>query len=216
MSREKEERMKERGVIAGRIAAVLLCVTLAGCEERIEKGPTEPVINKQGADWTLDLPGKMKKAIRKFNPGFRAWELKDYSPRIRDSYKKSGPRESPFALIVDANQDGSADVIIDGHDAKRDLLIGVVSDGGGYKVHLIRENELSNPAAIENWNDKKKEKGLNYFLWLNKDGANAQNKSLIFVLGYPQVEFEDGTATDGAIVDYLYENGEFREKVNEL
>jgi hypothetical protein len=142
--------------------------------------------------------------------------MKDFTPRIRDSYKKSDLKESPFALIVDANNDGRLDVIIDGHDKKRDLLIGVVSDRDRYKVHVIRENALSDPRTLESWNDRKKETGLNYYLWLNKSGTDAKIKSLIFKVAYPQVEFEDGTATDGALVDYLYENGEFKEQVNEL
>ncbi len=170
----------------------------------------EPVINKQDANWTLELPENIKKAILEFNPAFRPWELKDYSPRIRKEYKKADPRESPFALIVDANHDGRADVIIDGHDKKRDLLVAVVSDHDQYKVHIIKEDKLSDPKTTENWNDKKKEKGLNYYLWLNKDGSGG------FQVGYPQVEFEDGTATDGALVEYLYENGGLREKINEL
>jgi len=176
----------------------------------------EPVIKKQGAGWTLELPENIKKAIQEFDPDFRPWELKDYSLRIRGSYNRADPRESPFALIVDANHDGRLDVIIDGHDKKRDLLIGVVSDHDQYKVHIIKEGRLSDPKSIENWNDKKKEKGLNYYLWLNKNGTDEQIKSLIFKVGYPQVEFEDGTATDGAIVDYIYENDAFNEKVNEL
>ena len=177
---------------------------------------TEPVINKQATAWSLELPDNIKKAIQEFDPDFRHWEFKDYTPRIRDSYKRADPRESPFALIVDANQDGRLDVIIDGHDKKRDLLIGVVSDRDRYKVHIIKEDRLSNPGTIENWNERKKEIGLNYFLWLNKSGTDAQNKSLIFKVGYPQTELEDGTTTDGAIVDYLYENGAFRENVNIL
>jgi hypothetical protein len=176
----------------------------------------EPVIKKQGPDWTLELPENMQKAIRSFNSDFRPWEMKDYTPRIRDSYKKSDPKESPFALIVDANQDGRPDVIVDGHDKKLDLLIGVVSDQDRYRVHVIRENVLSDPRTLEKWNDRKKETGLNYYLWLNKSGTDAKIKSLIFKVGYPQVEFEDGTATDGAIVDYFYENGEFKEQVREL
>ena len=170
----------------------------------------EPVIKKQGSNWTLELPENIQKAIRDFNPEFRPWELKDYSPRIRKEYKKAAPMESPFALIVDANHDGKADVIIDGHDKKRDLLVAVVSDHDQYKVHIIKEDKLSDPKTIENWNEKKKEKGLNYYLWLSKNGAS------VFQVGYPQVEFEDGTAADGALVEYLYENGGFKEKVNEL
>jgi hypothetical protein len=207
-------QMNRRGFILVSLFLFFLSVAVVGCERAADA--VDPVINKQGPNWTVGLSEKMKKAIREFDPDFLPWELKDYSPRIRDSYKESGPHESPFALIVDANRDGKPDVIIDGHDKKKDLLIGIVSDHNKYKVHTIRENELSNPAAIENWNDKKKEQGLNYFLWLNKDGTDAQNEFMIFKVGYPQVEFPDGTATDGAIVDYIYENGEFREKVNEL
>lgn len=191
---------------------VMIFTFFIACESAV---PTALAIKKQGTNWTLELPKNIRKAIQTFDADFRPWELKDYSPRIRNSYKESDPKESPFALIVDINNDGTLDVIIDGHDKKRDLLISAVSDHARYKIHIIKEDTLSDPKTIENWNEKKKEKGLNYFLWLNKDKTGV-NKSIIFQVAYPQVEFEDGTATDGAIVEYLYEHGEFKQQVNEL
>jgi len=202
--------MNKRSLFSVFLSVIFIFVI--ACESAV---PAAPAIKKQGANWTLELPENIRKAIQAFDADFRPWELKDYSPRIRNSYKESDPKESPFALIVDINNDGALDVIIDGHDKKRDLLISAVSDHTRYKVHIIKEGALSDPKTIENWNEKKKETGLNYYLWLNKDKTDV-NKSVIFQVGYPQVEFEDGTATDGALIEYLYEHGEFQQKVNEL
>jgi hypothetical protein len=53
-------------------------------------------------------------------------------------------------LILDANRDSVLDVILDGHDKQKSILIGVISNKGDYRVLSIKESELVDPKSIKN------------------------------------------------------------------
>ncbi|HKX28164.1 MAG TPA: hypothetical protein VJ302_10750 [Blastocatellia bacterium] len=160
----------------------------------------------------LVLPEKMKAAVNKFNPKFAVWRLQDYAPQIArgDQYAKPASC-APFAVIVDVNKDGILDVILDGHDDQKKLLIGVVSDKQGYRVIKIYEDELIAPKTIKNSFDGKQEFGLGYYL-INGDG-----RRVIFEIHTPQQSDAKGELlTDGSITEYSYKKGKFIESTQIL
>ena len=169
----------------------------------------EPVINKdQGI---IVLPPKMKKAIEAFNPDFEMWKIEDYTPKVvNDDPQKDNPKKLPFALIVDANKDNIPDVILDGHDDKKALLIGVISKDDEYRVLIIEKKKLVNPRTIENMFEGKKEYGLSYFLWTLETRKEMQEKNEVFMIGYPQQTTADGELlNDGSFAIYSYFNNKF-------
>jgi hypothetical protein len=168
-----------------------------------------PVIKKdQGI---IVLPQKMKKAIQGFNPDFEMWKFEDYTPTIlNEDHEENNPRKLPFALIVDANKDNIPDVILDGHDKERALLVGVISENDEYRVLIIQEKKLVSPRTIENMFEGKKEYGLSYYLWTLKETTETKQKNEVFMIGYPQQTTADGELlNDGSIVTYRYLNGKF-------
>jgi len=168
-----------------------------------------PVIKKdQGI---IVLPQKMKKAIQGFNPDFEMWKLEDYTPTIlNEDHEEDNPRKLPFALIVDANKDKIPDVILDGHDKERALLIAVISENDEYRVLIIDEKKLVSPGTIENMFEGKKEYGLSYYLWTLKETPETKERNEVFMIGYPQQTTADGELlNDGSFITYRYFNGKF-------
>ena len=168
-----------------------------------------PVIKKdQGI---IVLPPKIKKAIEAYTPDFEMWKLEDYTPTIlNEDHQKNNRRKLPFALIVDANKDNIPDVILDGHDKEKCLLIGVISNNGGYRVLTIEEKKLISPRTMQNMFQGKKEYGLSYFLWTLEEKEETKKTNEIFMVGYPQQTTADGKLlNDGAFLIYRYLNKKF-------
>ena len=191
-----------------KVIFLILFVSFTACS--FAPSNQAPVINKdQGI---IVLPPKMKKAIQGFNPDFEMWKLEDYSPKIlNDDHQKDNPRKLPFALIVDANKDKVPDVILDGHDKEKALLIGVISENDEYRVLLIDKRKLYNPRTIENIFEGKKEYGLIYYLWTLEDRKETNGKNEIFMVAYPQQTTVDGELlTEGYILEYRYSSGKFQ------
>ncbi|MGE5812195.1 MAG: hypothetical protein ACM339_11875 [Ignavibacteria bacterium] len=173
----------------------------------------KPFISYLNGKYVLNLPENMRFALKNFNPDFEQWKTEDYTSAVLKDVKDDGnPNRTPFALIVDANQDNIPDVIIDGHDKKNSLLICLISDREGFKVISIEKNSFCIPSEIINFNDGKKETGLNYFLWpAEQETLSDSSGFFIFTLGFPQQTNGDGELlNDGGIIDYYFENGSFR------
>ena len=190
-----------------KIIFLIFIVSLTACS--FAESNQQPVINKdQGI---IVLPQEMKKAIEAFNPDFEMWKLEDYTPTIlKEDHQKDNPQKLPFALIVDANEDNMPDVILDGHDKEKCLLIGVISNNGGYRVLTIEEKELVSPRTIQNMFQGKKEYGLSYFLWTLEEKKETEKTNEIFMIGYPQQTTADGKLlNDGAFLVYRYLNEKF-------
>jgi hypothetical protein len=190
-----------------KIIFLIFIVSLTACS--YAESNQHPVIDKdQGI---IVLPQKMKKAIEAFNPDFEMWKLEDYTPTIlKEDHQKHNPQKLPFALIVDANEDNMPDVILDGHDKEKCLLIGVISNNGGYRVLTIEEKKLVSPRTIQNMFQGKKEYGLSYFLWTLEEKKETKKTNEIFMIGYPQQTTADGKLlNDGAFLVYRYLNEKF-------
>ena len=147
------------------------------------------------------LNDQMSLALKKFNPRFEAWKPADYAPAIQKSAIED--KRLPYALILDLNKDKKNDLILDGHDDKNNLLIGILSNPEGYSVIVIFETELVSPKELVHWDSGKKQFGLNYYLWPNAEGPG-------FTLGYPQEEDAKGElAGDAGMGEYIFKNGKF-------
>jgi hypothetical protein len=173
----------------------------------------KPFISYLNGKYVLNLPESMRYALKNFNPDFEQWKTENYTSAVLKDVKEDGnPKRAPFALIIDANKDNIPDVIIDGHDKKNSLLICLISINEDFKVISIEENAFCIPAEIINFNDGKKETGLNYFLWPTEPEALSDSSGFyIFTLGFPQQTNGDGELlNDGGIIDYYFENGSFR------
>jgi hypothetical protein len=190
-----------------KIIFIIFFISLTACS--FAESNEAPVINKEQG--IIVLPQKMKTAIEAFNPDFEMWKLEDYAPTIlNEDHQKDSPQKLPFALIVDANKDNVPDVILDGHDKEKALLIGVISNNDAYQVLTIEEKKLVSPRTIQNMFEGKKEYGLSYFLWTLEKGKETKEKNEVFMIGYPQQTTADGKLlNDGAFLIYLYLNKKF-------
>lgn len=170
--------------------------------------PLGPVVSRKGEVYELKLPAAIKKALANFNPRFQTWKATDYAPEVRHGgHQEKLKNRAPFALVTDANGDGKADLILDGYDQQKSLLIGVVSKGSQYEVLILRESELVDPQTLECQFEGKKQRGFAYYLWLVEKKSP---DSPIFRLAWPQQSNAAGELlNDGGTVDYYFKAGRF-------
>ena len=190
---------------------ILFMIILHNVSAESCKQEEQPNIEYKKGEYILNLPSKMKSALANFNASFVHWKTKDYTSKILSDMKKDDSHRAPFALIVDANKDGKPDVILDGHDNKKSMLICILSVGTEYNVLLIYEHLKLSPGEIENYNDGKKEYGLNYYLWINRQDTG--DDDAVFTKAIPQQSDAKGNLLkDGVLIDYHYKDGKFLEE----
>lgn len=171
---------------------------------------SQPTIVRDQGTIALVLPPSMKEVLANYNSTFRIWDYDDYTERIKGlDLIDTSDNHSPFALIVDANGDGMADVILAGRNDTSDQILCVLSKGNGYLVMTIENyGILSNPKTEEHYDEGKKEYGLNTCLSLYTFERSSRNP--IFELQIPQESDINGNLIhDGAIITYYFENGTF-------
>lgn len=170
--------------------------------------PLGPVMSRKGEVYELKLPATVKKALANFNPRFHPWKATDYAAEGRHGgHQEKLKNRAPFALVVDANGDGKDDLILDGHDHQKSLLIGVVSKGSRYEVLILRESELVDPQTLECQFGGNKQWGFAYYLWL---AEKKSPDSPIFRLAWPQQSNAAGELlNDGGTVGYYFKEGRF-------
>ena len=176
----------------------------------IESVVSQPTIVRDHGTIIVALPPSMKEVLTNYDSTFRIWDYDDYTERIKAlDLIDTSDNHSPFALIVDANGDGMADVILAGHTDTSDQILCILSKGNGYSVIKIEEYEmLSNPKTEEHYDEGKKEYGLNTCLSLYTFERSSRNP--IFELQIPQESDINGNLmNDGAIITYYFENGTF-------
>ncbi len=157
----------------------------------------------------LMINKEMTSALKRFNNKFVHWKTNDYSRKVHMNALER--KAVPWALALNVNGDKRNDIVLDGHDDKQSMLICLISEPAGYRVEVIKETPLENPRTIKSWNDGKKEKGLNYFLWPNSQSSTS------FTKAYPQQTDTSGKLlNDGVMYDYIFENAKFQEKYQVL
>jgi len=168
-----------------------------------------PFIHFESGHHLLTLSEKMKAALAAYNPSFKSWRTEDYTQSIVESLKHDGEDSAPFAFIKDINQDGQLDVILDGFNGEKPEIIAIISSDDEYQVkHVTFLPTSSDPKTITSMNDGVEEQGLNYLLWPNKDEkTQAVN---IFTVATPQeTNLKGELLSDGGLIDFHFENGEF-------
>jgi hypothetical protein len=100
-----------------------------------------PRIEGRAEGPVLVLPAEMKRALRKAIPGFRPWRQSDYSVDIVQSVP---PTDSSalFAAVGDMNGDGRTDVVVQGHDSTRAMLVALMTEADSVRVLIIEEGSL--------------------------------------------------------------------------
>lgn len=143
----------------------------------------------------------MRKALDGTAPGFATWKTADYTPAVR---KDAAERKAvPWALELDVNGDGKTDLLLDGHDRKRSLLVCLVSKGTAYQAVQVESSELVVPSWLISYDDGKQAVGLSYFLWPLADRKG-------FTKGIPQSSDAQGELLgEGSSTDYRYRKGRF-------
>ncbi len=146
------------------------------------------------------LGDEVAAALRAFNPRFEIRSAEEYTPTVRAVAAASD--RTPFMLHLDLNRDGVVDFVVDGHDDRQSMLVGLLSEQDGYRVIVIRTGDLLEPQEIESWSDGVKQTGLHYSLWPNGETG--------FTLAFPQQSAADGTLlNDGVMIDYSFSDDVF-------
>jgi len=81
----------------------------------------------------LKPTSEMAAALGKYSPDFVAWKIEDYPPERIKNYPYSD-KSLPYAVKGDFNGDGIEDMAVAGHDKDSNLVLGVLSSDGGYRV----------------------------------------------------------------------------------
>jgi hypothetical protein len=171
-----------------------------------------PTIVGTGPSERLVMPSAMVDAIRKVAPGFVPWQMKDYLPRVRQTFRGSGALAAPFAVISDINRDGVQDLVVDGHAKDQYVTVAVLSSGNGFAAQIIDQGPLLLPADNRDvGEDGKISTGLNRFLSFSGD-LKSRDRSYAFEVNYAQIQTPDGSLTDVAVEEYYYRKGKFRSK----
>lgn len=100
--------------------------------------PPLPRIEVRAEGPVLVLPAEMKRALRKTIPGFRPWRQSDYSAEIVESVPPTDS-SSLFAAIGDMNGDGRTDVVVQGRDSTRAMIIALMTDADSVRVVNIED-----------------------------------------------------------------------------
>ena len=171
---------------------------------------SKPTIVRDPRTVTVVLPPSMKEVLSHYDSTFRIWKYDDYTERIKElDLIDTSDNHSPFALIVDANGDGIADVILAGRNDTSEQILCILSEGKGYAVMKIEDHGiLPDPKTEEHYDEGKKEYGLNTCLGLFRFEKSARNP--VFEVKIPQESDSNGNLlNDGAIITYYFENGTF-------
>ena len=193
---------------------IILSVCLS-FSSAISAEANSPVIVRKGETYELVLPPAIKKTLAQFNSRFKTWQATDYALEVRHGgHQEKFNNRAPFALITDINGDGITDLILDGHDDKKNLLLGIVSKASKYTVTVIRESDRGDPQTLNNEFEGKKQKGLAYYLWLEEKREPGMP---LFSLAWPQQTSRSGKLLgDGGVVQYHFKNGKFEEEIIEM
>ena len=72
-----------------------------------------PQFQRTEDGFQLHVPSATVRALQAAAPGFRPWNLADYSPEVRSQYTFT-MRQAPWAVIGDFDGDGWCDLVVDG------------------------------------------------------------------------------------------------------
>jgi len=134
--------------------ALVLWLALAGCDDErpassnidepavaTPRGDITPRIEQRAEGPMLVLPSRMQEAVLTAVPRFRHTPLSDFHPDIVQ-FAPPTERSAPFAAIGDFNGDGRADVVVEGRDSRRSLLLVLLTEGDSVRVVRLKERSV--------------------------------------------------------------------------
>lgn len=132
------------GAILGVALTVMPATGTAQRRVRPDDDPRPGIYRTRDGEWRVDLPAAMEDALDRLSRDFEPWTDTDYRPSDIDGYDPS-PRQTPWAVIGDFNDDGRLDVALAGRD-DRDALVVFIVSSGKTKYRAIRaESEPYDP-----------------------------------------------------------------------
>lgn len=175
------------------------------------KLPPAPRIYADQDQRRLFIPEGMLAAIKKDFPDFRPFEEKDFNPTVRAG-ERFGGVEAPQALILDINSDKTFDLVVAGTDPEKLRVLAVLSTGAGYTASEIYGRPAEDPARVESLYAGKKEYGIDFGLWLDR---NAPGFGGLFTIAFPPQTDENNelladTVMMFGLVDGRLEQGDFQ------
>jgi hypothetical protein len=116
-------------------AALVLALTMTHCTR--DAAPAVPALRMAPEGVVLQLPLAMRRALDTYAPNFEPWHWEDYAANVQQHVRTAEPPwgELPmFGVVGDFNGDGRPDVALSGHDARRELLFILLSEGERYRA----------------------------------------------------------------------------------
>lgn len=102
---------------------------------------------KPGYIAALTPSDEMSGILHKYDPSFQAWTIDDFPKAVVEFYPYSS-NSLPYAVTGDFNDDNRTDLILSGHNATQNLILGIISGPIGYSVvPLWRESFYSKLSA---------------------------------------------------------------------
>ena len=115
--------------------------TAVGQQSPVDTTALRPRIDQRPGGPVLVLTREMERALGAAYPGFHHWALADYMPEIR-GFAPATDRHAPFAVIGDFDGEGEPDVIVEGHDATRSLMLALLAGTDSVRIIAIDERPL--------------------------------------------------------------------------
>lgn len=112
-----------------------------------------------------NLDPKFAKAIEKWNPKFKTYQLNDYPKLVRDLFTQRRT-ELPMAVRADFNGDGLVDLALMGHDQKNTYVLFVAKFPKGEKVVQVIKLDNMDPTKLKATNGEVTEPGLPLYIGL--------------------------------------------------
>lgn len=114
-------------MFAAAVAAALPLLS-AGAQRRSSREEPRPAIyHAADGGWRVDMPPAMEDALDRYNRDFEQWSTEDYGWQL--SRNDFTPRQTPWAVVGDFNDDGRPDLAIAGRDDRDALVVLLLSAG---------------------------------------------------------------------------------------
>ncbi len=157
----------------------------------------------------ITINSKAYQALKKYNPDFNLWAVKDYMPSIQTAFSSS----HPGIVSINFNEDNIGDYVVMGHDRKHEFLLALVSNKTGFKVHKLDKATYLPPQSISMVTSKnKREFGLWTYLSVFKSTklkSNYEQKSILIKNKALKVNYFE----KGSLV-YYFKNNKFHKFIS--
>lgn len=112
--------------------------------------PTEPPGPPLKPEYieAMALSEPVRNAIKKFDSGFKMWEIEDFSDEQSRNYPYSA-KALPYAIKGDYNSDGIEDIVLSGRNYEGNVSLALLSSGANYKIVKVATGDDNYSRAEE-------------------------------------------------------------------